>query len=1141
MTDFGRKDFSTKAEEKITPDSSKSTVDKISETFTDTSDRIFGAAQPNQDKSATQRAFDSARGETDNQAHGGSSQTIGEKTGKEIREQQPLIKKLKLLLLFNPLPEWIDTTHAMRFYMHNPAIEGGMPNSYIPILRKRLHLTHVKTKRKHPSLSSPDQRIRRLLPHQHDPIRALRSRRLPDLSEDFFSRAHGSDGRPIHEQEDLASAVVVTDSRIVAYGTVNESKGLWIKRDRFSISNLDPRAVPFAKDELGIFQYGGSSIIVAFEKGRIQFDEDLLNMSRNAITVDVQVVAFGTHCLFLPILPLASDFRLRDDTRSTCIPNGSDRRYSGGAAGSLFIVRMSSAFLRSAAEIKSRIPLLKDVHLNFIFLHYTYIIFVILLTSVIMLGGSNLAYIDALFFCAGAATQSGLNTVDFNLLFTYQQVLLYFVSMLTTPIFIHTMLVFVRLYWFEKRFQHVVRDARALRHTRSRLRTITEDKDPESYNVEENGVRNRSIVVMRSTQENTGEMPQEQSPSPDMSDSGSVSGAGKDDSVSEDEEKAQRGRLGFGLGSLRFPTQLSPDQHIAFLENQRKNTGALRIPSPREYDRGGVPQVLEDQEEIQEVPSPRTKGRDEADNRHSEEEEDQVGPLGAPHITINEPDMVRTKTRNSTFPRLDTRPTMHETKDVNDPSPLQRTTTRRPTFTSVYRSLTQERDRNTLPYLSWNATVARNSNFVDLTEEQRDELGGIEYRALKTLAVVLMSYYVLFHLLGIICLVGWIMTTHWGSAVTQIGQGRPWWAIFTAASSFNDVGFSITPDSMMSFQDAIFPLLLLTFLIVIGNTGFPCMLRLIIWMLSKLTRKESPLWEELRFLLDHPRRCFTLLFPRNATWWLFAILIALNGIDVIFFIILDLNDSTVTKLPVGIRILDGLFQAACTRTAGFSVVSLSDIHPAVQVSYLIMMYISVFPIAISLRRTNVYEEKSLGVYADQEEDDDDNQTAPSYIGTHLRRQLSFDLWYVFLGLFIITIVEGDRLQRTDQYNFQIWSVLFEVVSAYGTVGMSLGYPGSNASFASQFRTLSKLVIIAMQIRGRHRGLPYTLDRAILLPSEHLHQDEITDAERRVRRRTSSFSRMPSTDRQDNGTSSGMDHRDSILRRQSTRRSQRSQR
>ena len=42
-------------------------------------------------------------------------------------------------------------------------------------------------------------------------------------------------------------------------------------------------------DELGIFQFGGSSIIVAFQQGRIQFDEDILKASKNAIAVDVEV------------------------------------------------------------------------------------------------------------------------------------------------------------------------------------------------------------------------------------------------------------------------------------------------------------------------------------------------------------------------------------------------------------------------------------------------------------------------------------------------------------------------------------------------------------------------------------------------------------------------------------------------------------------------------------------------------------------------------------------------------------------------------------------------------------------------------------------------------------------------------------
>lgn len=227
----------------------------------------------------------------------------------------------------------------------------------------------------------------------------------------------------------------------------------------------------------------------------------------------------------------------------------------------------------------------------------------------------------------------------------------------------------------------------------------------------------------------------------------------------------------------------------------------------------------------------------------------------------------------------------------------------------------------------------------------------------------------------------------------------------------------------------------------------------------------------------------------------------------------QLNAPAVEGIPGGFRFLNGVFQAASTRTAGFAVVNLAALHPAIQVSYMVMMYISVFPIAISMRKTNVYEEKSLGIYTkDHEEDGTDN----SYFGTHVRRQLSFDLWYVFLGFFFIAIVEGARLEnvsrlfqydnlknltpeQTNEYAFTLFSILFEIVSAYGTVGLSLGYPGFNTSFSGQFKPLSKLIIIAMQLRGRHRGLPYALDRAILLPSESLHKKEDEDATKRARR------------------------------------------
>ncbi|EER37209.1 potassium uptake transporter [Histoplasma capsulatum H143] len=64
-------------------------------------------------------------------------------------------------------------------------------------------------------------------------------------------------------------------------------------------------------------------------------------------------------------------------------------------------------------------------------------------------------------------------------------------------------------------------------------------------------------------------------------------------------------------------------------------------------------------------------------------------------------------------------------------------------------------------------------------------------------------------------------------------------------------------------------------------------------------------------------------------------------------------------------------------------------------------------------------------------------------------------------------------------------MLFEVTSGYGNVGLSLGYPGINTSLSGKFSVFGKLIMCAMMLRGRHRGLPSQLDRAVMLPSDRL--------------------------------------------------------
>lgn len=42
-----------------------------------------------------------------------------------MREQQPLSQKARLLLLFNPLTEWVVRTRTLQYYMHNKTDHEG--------------------------------------------------------------------------------------------------------------------------------------------------------------------------------------------------------------------------------------------------------------------------------------------------------------------------------------------------------------------------------------------------------------------------------------------------------------------------------------------------------------------------------------------------------------------------------------------------------------------------------------------------------------------------------------------------------------------------------------------------------------------------------------------------------------------------------------------------------------------------------------------------------------------------------------------------------------------------------------------------------------------------------------------------------
>ncbi|KAL0766852.1 hypothetical protein CaCOL14_010423 [Colletotrichum acutatum] len=401
-------------------------------------------------------------------------------------------------------------------------------------------------------------------------------------------------------------------------------------------------------------------------------------------------------------------------------------------------------------------------------------------------------------------------------------------------------------------------------------------------------------------------------------------------------------------------------------------------------------------------------------------------------------------------------------------------------------------------------SASRHGQFHDLSSDERDHLGGCEYRALKVLAMLVPTYFFLWQVLASLALGAWM--NNYMPDTARANGINPWWlGIFNAVSAFNNSGMSLLDANMIPFQQAPYVLITMGLLILAGNTAYPLFLRLIIWsslrLLNLTTREDAfiDLKATLEFILKYPRRVYTNLFPSRPSWWLLFMLISLNSVDWVAFEVLNIGNSVIEKIPTGYRVLNGLFQALAVRSGGFYVVPISGLFIGLQLLYVIMMYISVYPVVITMRHSNIYEERSLGIYSD--DIDTASETDPevadpllpiarrlsrsgpvvearrafkstfmtfhgvgvvppkgpglgqggaeqgesrvSFISHQIRGQLAHDLWWLVLAVLIITIIETSKFIQ-DPVTFSVFNIIFEVVSAYasavpGTSEASLFY------------------------------------------------------------------------------------------------------
>ncbi|KAF8474198.1 cation transport protein-domain-containing protein [Kalaharituber pfeilii] len=380
----------------------------------------------------------------------------------------------------------------------------------------------------------------------------------------------------------------------------------------------------------------------------------------------------------------------------------------------------------------------------------------------------------------------------------------------------------------------------------------------------------------------------------------------------------------------------------------------------------------------------------------------------------------------------------------------------------------------------------------------------LEYSAQTLLTYILLAYFLLFQLLGSLG-IGWWISVHKPQFPLENGL-NPWWmGAFNAVSAFNNSGMSLLDLNMVPFQEDSYVVLTMCLLIMAGNTCFPIFLRMIIYVLHVLCPTHNPFWQSkkqvLKFLLDHPRRCYPYLFSTRETWWLACVVVILNGIDWVAFEVLNIGNPIVENIPLGPRIMDGLFQSLAIRSGGFQIVPMAETRVGLRVLYVGMMYISVFPLVMSLRNVDsqlstaqTHHPPALYVNEKPHIDEDDagsdeekcaqlcSSSSPrtpagrgeSSLRERLYTHLTHPLPPILIAIWVITVLETHSIEK-DPVGFSVFNIVFETVSAWGTVGVSTGALGGRTfSFCGEWGGWAKMVLEAVMVGGRGRGVVWHL-------------------------------------------------------------------
>jgi len=263
-----------------------------------------------------------------------------------------------------------------------------------------------------------------------------------------------------------------------------------------------------------------------------------------------------------------------------------------------------------------------------------------------------------------------------------------------------------------------------------------------------------------------------------------------------------------------------------------------------------------------------------------------------------------------------------------------------------------------------------------------------------------------------------------------------YYGIFHAISAFNNAGFALFSNSLISFQSDISVNLIVTGLIVMGSIGFLVFQDVI----------DNVKGHRFRFQTHTKLVLLTTL----------AILVF--GTMGITFLEWN-NDQTFQQLTLGERVAIAHFHTI-SRTAGFTTIDISLMDDATHYFLLLLMAIGGSPGSMSGGiKTTTFAIVVLTVWAVLRRHPGD------VVVFHRRIPQDLIVRALCLCILALTLITTFTLILKFTEDLQFLSIMFEVTSAMGIVGMSLG-DGEGRSLSALFSGFGKLMMIISMLLGR---------------------------------------------------------------------------